>query len=123
MDSCLLLDEAAVIRKTFARVFLVHQLRTSPAPGNLAHGLSHLPYFPFGLLQSPLHVVALKRLLESYKVQNAAEHTVFDVHMFTHITLLLCKLHWLPVPFQVQFKELVIICVALVLVICGTASL
>ena len=50
----------------------------------------------FGL--SSAHLLKLQRL------QNAAARLIFNVPRYSHITPVLCALHWLPVKFRIDFK-------------------
>ena len=45
-------------------------------------------------------------LLKLQRLQNAAARLISNVPRYTHITLVLCSLHWLPVKFRIDFKIL-----------------
>lgn len=61
----------------------------------------------------------LKNIQQLQLVQNAAAQLNLGVSYYTHITLLLCKPHWLPVGYQAQCKVLVITNKALHLLFAG----
>ena len=46
-------------------------------------------------------------LLKMQRLQNAAARLISNVSRYSHITPVLCSLHWLPVKFPVDFKILV----------------
>ena len=58
----------------------------------------HYFHFPFGL--PSVHLLKLQRL------QNAAARLISNVPRYSHITPVLCSLHWLPVKFRIDFKIL-----------------
>ena len=43
------------------------------------------------------------------RILNAAARNVCLVHTFSHHTPVLCNLHWLPVPYWIQFKILLLV--------------
>ena len=45
-------------------------------------------------------------LLELQRLQNAAAQLISNVPRYSHITPVLCSLHWLPVKFRIDFKIL-----------------
>ena len=47
-------------------------------------------------------------LLKLQRLQNAAARLISNVPRYTHITLVLCSLHWLPVKFRIDFKILLL---------------
>lgn len=51
--------------------------------------------------------LGLKDIQKLQLVQNAVTQAVICVPQSPHIIALLCKLHWLPVCFQMQFKVFV----------------
>ena len=46
-------------------------------------------------------------LLKLQRLQNAAARLISNVPRYSHITPVLCSLHWLPVKFRIDFKILV----------------
>lgn len=50
----------------------------------------------------------LKSIWKLQLVQNAAMRVVSSARYITHLTSLLCELHWLVMGFQVQFKMLAV---------------
>ena len=40
------------------------------------------------------------------RVQNAAARLIFKEPKFSHITSVLCQLHWLPIKYRIEFKIL-----------------
>ena len=42
------------------------------------------------------------------RVQNAAARLIFKQPKFSHITPLLCQLHWLPIRYRIEFKILLL---------------
>ena len=46
-------------------------------------------------------------LLKPQRLQNAAARLISNVPHYSHITPVLCSLHWLPVKFRIDFKILV----------------
>ena len=60
--------------------------------GRINHCNSHL----FGL--PSFHLLKLQRL------QNAAARLISNVPRYSHITPVLCSLHWLPVKFRIDLK-------------------
>ena len=47
-------------------------------------------------------------LLKLQRLQNAAARLVSNVPRYSHITPVLCSLHWLPVKFRIDFKILLL---------------
>ena len=45
-------------------------------------------------------------LLKLQRLQNAAARLISNVPRYSHITPVLCSLHWLPVKFRIDFKIL-----------------
>ena len=45
-------------------------------------------------------------LLKPQRLQNAAARLISNVPRYSHITPVLCSLHWLPVKFRIDFKML-----------------
>ena len=43
------------------------------------------------------------------RILNAAARNVCLVHTFSHYTPVLYNLHWLPVPYRIQFKILLLV--------------
>lgn len=73
------------------------------------HGNSCLGHLQFGLLQCALYGVALEdhpEIAASPECSSVQSNGVGA--RFAHVTLLLHKLYWLPVSFQVQYKELIV---------------
>ena len=61
--------------------------------------LSKLDYCNSLLFGSP------KKILQKLeKVQNAAAKIVFCAKKFDHVSPLLRKLHWLPIPYRIEYK-------------------
>ena len=48
----------------------------------------------------------LLHLLKLQRLQNAAARLISNVPRYSHITPVLCSLHWLPVKFRIDFKIL-----------------
>lgn len=96
---------AVTARRTFVQLWVVSQLH-APFSGSWASVLNPtcLGHLPFGLLWCFLHGIALEDYSEL--VQNAAAQ--FCRPFVTHIIALLCKLHWLPVSFQVWYGKTIL---------------
>ena len=47
-------------------------------------------------------------LLKLQRLQNAAARLISNVPRYSHITPVLCSLHWLPVKFRIDFKILLL---------------
>ena len=47
-------------------------------------------------------------LLKMQRLQNAAARLISNVPRYSHLTPVLCSLHWLPVKFRIDFKILIL---------------
>ncbi|KAI4872675.1 hypothetical protein NFI96_002526, partial [Prochilodus magdalenae] len=65
--------------------------------------ISRLDYCNLLLAGLPLQAIRPLQL-----VQNAAARLIFNLPTFTHMTPLLCPLHWLPVAERIRFKTLML---------------
>ncbi|KAI4877508.1 hypothetical protein NFI96_030882, partial [Prochilodus magdalenae] len=65
--------------------------------------ISRLHYCNSLLAGFPLRAIRPLRL-----VLNAAARIIFNLPKFTHVTPLLCSLHWLPVVARIRFKTLML---------------
>jgi len=52
-------------------------------------------------------------LLKLKRLQNAAVRLISNVPRYSHITPMLCSLHWLPVKFRIDFRILLLTCKAI----------
>ncbi|KAF7251291.1 Dystrophin, partial [Varanus komodoensis] len=97
----------AVVRSTFLQLRLIHQLRPFLENGCLAtvtHALvtSQLDFCNVLYVGLPLKTVRILQL-----VQNRAARLLMGTGRCSHITPVLCQLHWLPIEVRTQFKVLV----------------
>lgn len=60
----------------------------------------------YRLLYPPIPIIVMSCLLQI--VQNSAARLLARAQHFSHVTLILASLHWLPVSFRVHFKVLLI---------------
>ncbi|KAF7253646.1 2-succinyl-5-enolpyruvyl-6-hydroxy-3-cyclohexene-1-carboxylate synthase [Varanus komodoensis] len=99
---------AAVARSAFLQLQLIHRLCLYLDMHCLAmviHALvtSQLDYCNALYVGLPLKMVRILQL-----VQNRAARLLTGTGCYSHITPVLCQLHWLPVEVQAQFKVLVL---------------
>ena len=55
------------------------------------------------LLQQPSNGLPSVHLLKLQRLQTAAARLISNVSRYSHITPVLCSLHWLPVKFRIDF--------------------
>ena len=61
--------------------------------------------FVISILQPSIGLPSV-HLLKLQRLQNAAARLISNVPSYSHITPVLCLLHWLPVKFRIDFKIL-----------------
>ncbi|KAF7245380.1 Chitinase domain-containing protein 1 [Varanus komodoensis] len=95
----------AVARSTFLQLRLIHQLRPYLKEDCLAtvtHALvtSRLDFCNALYVGLPLKTVRILQM-----VQNRAARMLLGTGYYSHITPVLCQLHWLPIEVQAQFNS------------------
>ena len=102
-----------VCSKAFRSLYNIRQIRkflSEETTKILVHAFvtSHLDY-----CNSLLYGLPQYQYDHLQRILNAAAHVVCLVPKFDHITPVLCRLHWLPVRYQVTFKILLLVYKAL----------
>ncbi|KAF7251321.1 MAP3K7 C-terminal-like protein [Varanus komodoensis] len=97
----------AVARSAFLQLRLIHQLRPfleNDCLATVTHALvtSRLGFCNTLYMGLPLKTVQILQL-----VQNRAARLLTGTGHCSHITPVLCQLHWLPIEFRTQFEVLV----------------
>lgn len=99
----------AVVKISFFQLRLLSKVKSFLSRADLERAIhafisSRLDYC--NALYTGLNQSLLNRL---QMVQNAAARLLTNVHKHTHITPVLCSLHWLPVRYRVEYKVLMFV--------------
>ncbi|KAF7235091.1 Vomeronasal type-2 receptor 26, partial [Varanus komodoensis] len=98
----------AVARSAFLQLWLIHQLRPYLEDNCLATVTHALVTFRLDFCNALYVGLPLKKVRILQLVQNRAARQLTGTGHCSHITPVLCQLHWLPIEVRAQFKVLVI---------------